>query len=107
MSSMRTGLADEVLRHASAARAHHTGLLAETDRLVGVLRKLAQHLSVIRERGPNLSEKINAAEESCCHLRSIETLRSAWGESYVDLRRSVRRLRFHLKRLAASKRPRS
>lgn len=100
-------MADEVSRHASSARAHHTGLLADTDRLVGVLQRLAQHLSVIRQRGPELSEKIKAAEESWCHVRSLETLRNAWGDSFTDLRRSIRRLRFHLKRLAAIKRPTS
>lgn len=102
----REKLPTVVLRHALAARAFQTGLQADTDRLKDVVNALAEHVNLIRHPSPALKEKLDAAEESCRHLKTLDDLHSAWRETFADLRRSVRRLRFNLRRIAALKRNR-
>ena len=97
-------LTGDVLRHASAARAFHTGLLADTHRLRDVLNVLTKHLGVIRQQRTGIAEKLDAAEASCLQLKILETLGDSWRETYCDLRGSVHRVRFHLRRVAGVKR---
>lgn len=92
-----------VHRHASAARAFHTGLVADTYRLGVTVRRLTRHLAVMRHPTTGLLEKLTAAEASCVHLNSLGKLRTTWSETYRDLRHSVRHVRFHLKRLTRGK----
>jgi hypothetical protein len=97
-------LTDEVRRHISAARAFHTGLAADTHQVTAGLHKLAEHLDVLRHPVPGFEEKLKAVEASCRHLNALDKLHNAWHETYHDLKRSLRRVRFHLRRLAPSKR---
>ena len=99
-------LTRDVLRHASAARAFHTGLVADTHRLAEMLQKLSDHLDVMRHQHAGVAEKLKSAEASCLHLTTLGTLRDTWGETYRDLRRSVRRLRSHLKQIDRGRRRR-
>ena len=96
---------DAFLRHVSAARAFHTGLLADTHRLRDALTVLAKHLDVIRQRRTGIAEKLDAADASCLQLKILETLGDSWRETYCDLRGSVHRVRLHLRRVARAKGP--
>ena len=51
------------------------------------------------------AEKLDAAEASCLQLKILEALGDSWRETYCDLRGSVHRVQFHLRRVAAAKRP--
>jgi len=102
----REKLPTVVLRHASAARAFQTGLQADTDRLKDVVNALAEHVNVIRHPSHALEDKLDAAEESCRRLKTLDDLHRAWRETYADLRRSIRHVRFNLRRIASLKRSR-
>jgi len=91
--------ADEtVVRCVSAARAFHTGLVADTQRIRGALNTLTDHLNVTRHSKSAPAAKLAAVEAACLHLRTIEKLSDAWRETFRDLRRSLRRVHFHMKR---------
>jgi hypothetical protein len=55
-------LTDHVRRHISAARAFHTGLVADTHYRLRVLARFAAHLDVLRSRNSTFGEKVMAAE---------------------------------------------
>jgi hypothetical protein len=98
---MRRGkVSDEVGQHTSAARAFHTGLIADTYRLRLALEQMVPHLEVLRRRTPAATEKLSAAEASCRHLETLKINADAWWETYRHLHTSVRRVRGHLRRLA-------
>jgi hypothetical protein len=99
----RHELTDAVRRHISAARAFHTGLLADTHQLKAGLHKLAKHLDVLRHQGPGVEEKLKAAEASCLHTKTLEKLHRAWRETHLDLRRSLRHVRYHFRHVAFSR----
>ena len=100
--------ADEtVARHVSAARAFHTGLVADTQRIRGALSTLSDHLNVVRHGKSAPAAKLAAVEAACLHLRTIEKLSDAWRETYRDLRRSLRRVQFDMKRPSRPLRTRS
>jgi len=88
-----------VHRHVSAARAFHTGLIADTQRRLGVLMNLARHLDVLRSRKSTLSEKAVAAETSRQLLEMLEQVRRSSRETYRDLRNAITRIHHHLNRL--------
>ena len=88
-----------VIRHTSAARAFHTGLIADTHRLRVTLDKMVPHLDVLRRHALASSERLAAAEASCRHLKTLRRLAEAWRDTYRDLQTSVRRVRGHLRRL--------
>jgi hypothetical protein len=94
----RTKTADELRRHVSAARAHHTGLIADTSRLRAAVSGLTKHLNVIRHPDPPLDAKLVATEQCCSQLTRLENLGTTWRDTFSDLRRSMRRVRFHLRR---------
>ena len=86
-----------VVRHASAARAFHTGLIADTQRLRASLSALTDHLNVVRHKKSAPARKLAAVEAAWVQLRSIEKLTDAWRETYRDLRRSLQRVRLHMR----------
>jgi len=89
----------ELNRHVAAARAFHTGLVAETHRRLHLLRKIADHIEVLRHPTKQHEQKLAAAEASCRHLRSLAELGKAWRDTYSDLSRSLRRVREHFRRI--------
>jgi len=91
---------EEVRRHASAARAFHTGLVADTHRRLRVLQQMAQHINVLRHQASGHADKLSATEAACRHLKTLEKLDVPWRETYLDLRRRLRQIRVHLRRLA-------
>jgi len=91
--------ADEaIVRHLSAARAFHTGLIADTQRVRAALSTLTDHLNVVRHSKSTPAAKLAAVEAAYLHMSTIDRLSIAWRETHRDLRRSVRLLRFHMKR---------
>ena len=98
---------ETVARHVSAARAFHTGLVADTQRIRGALSVLTDHLNVVRHDKSGPAAKLAAIEAACLHLRTIEKLSDTWRETYRDLRRSLRRVQFHVKRPIRPPRTRS
>lgn len=97
--------ADEtVVRHVSAARAFHTGLVADTQRIHAAVSTLTDHLNVVRHAKAAPAAKLDAIEAACRHLGTIERLTDAWRETYRDLRRSLRRVRSYMKRASRPQR---
>jgi hypothetical protein len=97
---MRPAHTDNVRKHTSAARAFHTGLVADTHRLRLVLDKMRPHLDLLRRGTTSDADKLSAAEASCRHVVTLKKYSVAWRETYLDLHASLRRLRGHLKRFA-------
>ena len=95
---MREEADETVARHVSAARAFHTGLVADTQRLRGALSTLTDHLNIVRHGKSAPAAKLAAVDAACLHLRTIEKLSDAWRETYRDMRRSLRRVQSHMKR---------
>jgi hypothetical protein len=87
----------ELRRHTSAARAHHTGLIADTQRLKAAVNGLTKHLNVIRHPDPPLTAKRTATEQCCLQLNKLEKLGISWRDTFRDLCSSMRRVRFHLR----------
>jgi hypothetical protein len=102
----RSSLPDHVHRHICAARAFHTGLVAETHRRLRLLAALASHLNVLRSRESTLVEKAAAAQSSRRHLDDLEELRLASLATHRDLRSALTRIYRHLQRLARGDRQR-
>jgi hypothetical protein len=69
-----------------------------------VLAALSNHINTVRHSKPAIAEKLSAAEASCVHIKTLETLEGSWRATFRDLRSSVRRMRAHLKLLAKGKR---
>ena len=96
-------LTNPVRRHISAARAFHTGLVADTHYRLRVLARLAAHLDVLRNHHSTFREKLIAAECSRQHLEAFEQLRHSSIATYRDLRSAIHRIHRHLNRLAKRK----
>jgi hypothetical protein len=95
----RPKVSDDVGKHISAARAFHTGLIADTHRLQFSLEQMVPHLEVLRRRASATGEKLSAAETSYRHLETLRKNAAVWRETYRDLLSSVRRVRARLRRL--------
>lgn len=91
---------NDILRHTSAARAFHTGLIADTQRLRIAVNEIGEHLGALRRRTADPADRLSAAEASCRHMKRLRECAGAWLATYRDLHASVRRVRDHLKRLA-------
>jgi hypothetical protein len=73
----------------TAVRAFHIGLVAETERQLSTLRRLADSIEALRRPG-QLTQKRAAVRMS---LRDLAQLgRPSWQSTYRDLRRSLRQL---------------
>jgi hypothetical protein len=94
-----SSLPRHVHRHISAARAFHSGLIADTHRRLRVLMNLARHLDVLRSRKSTPAEKAAAAETSRQHLDMFEQLWRSSRETYRDLKNAIKRIHYHLNRL--------
>jgi hypothetical protein len=88
-----------VMRHVSAARAFHTGLIAETHRHLHVLRRMARYIDVLRRSNRRATEKLTAAAASCRELRSLEELKRPWQDLHRDFRYHLRRAHALLRRI--------
>jgi hypothetical protein len=97
-------LHEEAHRHASAARAFHAGLVAESQRHLHVLAAFSRHLNILREERRQITEKLASADACCRELANLRRLREPWRETYADFRRSLRRARTLFHRLASSSR---
>ena len=91
-------------RHVTAARAFHTGLVAETQRHLYVLRAVARHIELLRQRRRPSRERLVAAEACCEHMKTLESLRQPWLETFRDLRTSLHNLRALLRLLTTQER---
>jgi hypothetical protein len=89
----------EAQRHISAARAFHTGLVAETHRRLRSLRDLAVHIDVLRHSNRQPAEKLAAVKACDVHLATLERLTRPWRDTYRDLRQSLRRARTILEQI--------
>jgi hypothetical protein len=79
-------------RHISAIRAFHTGLVAETQRHLHVLKEMGQHIDRLRSRDIPPQAKLADVRAACRQLRALEALKQPWRETYRDLRDRLRRL---------------
>jgi hypothetical protein len=95
----------DLKRHIVAVRAFHTGLVAETQRRLYLLSKMALHIDCLRRPSMPPHHKLRAAEESCRHLQDLGDTHRRWRATYTDLMRHMRRLREHLRRLVNEKQP--
>jgi hypothetical protein len=80
-----------VKRHISAARAFHTGLIAETYRHLHALQKMAPFIEILRHPDRRPHEKLAAATASCRELKALERMRQPWRDTYRDFRHSIQR----------------
>jgi len=72
-----------------AVRAFHVGLIAETERQLSTLRRLAESIDELR--GPGQAQQKRAAiKASWRHLAALG--KPSWQSTYRDLRRSLRQL---------------
>jgi hypothetical protein len=97
-------LGKRIHHHISAARAFHTGLIAETQRRLRMLTSLTKHLNVLRSRDSTLAEKVSAAESSRQQMDMLEQLRQSSLSTHRDLRNAVKRIHHHLNRPVGGKR---
>jgi hypothetical protein len=80
-------------RHVSALRAFHTGLIAETHRHLHVLMEVARHIDALRKPTVPPEAKLAAANASARQLTKLKRLKQPWCETYLDLLRSLQRVR--------------
>jgi hypothetical protein len=90
-------------RHVTAARAFHTGLLAESHKHLHVLAALQQHLDLLRQERRHPDEKLAAAHACCKEMMRLRRLRQPWRDTYDDLRSSLVRARALFRRLAQTR----
>jgi hypothetical protein len=93
----------EARRHVTAARAFHTGLLAESHKHLHVLAALQQHLDLLRQERRHPHEKVAAAHACCKEMMRLRRLRQPWRDTYDDLRSSLVRARALFRRLAQTR----
>jgi len=72
----------------TAVRAFHVGLVAETERQLSTLRRVAESVETLRGTAHD-REKRAAIKTSWRHLG---TLHASWQSTYADLRHSLRQL---------------
>jgi hypothetical protein len=84
-------------------RAFHVGLIAETERQLSTLRRLAESIDALRGPG-QAPQKRAAVKSSWKHLASLG--KPSWQSTYRDLRRSLRQLYLGLDGKAADLGPR-
>ncbi len=77
-------LHDEARRHIAAARAFHTGLVAECQKHLHVLATFTRHIEVLGEERRPAQEKLAAIQACCRELASLRRLRQPWRETYED-----------------------
>jgi hypothetical protein len=87
-----------IRQHVRAARAFHTGLIAETQRHMEILQRLEQPLDVLRRPNAFRRETLSAVDESCRLMRRLEEMKQPWRETYHDFRQSVQTIRGLLRR---------
>jgi hypothetical protein len=92
-------LHDEARRHIAAARAFHTGLVAECQKHLHVLATFTRHIEVLGEERRPAQEKLAAIQACCRELANLRRLRQPWRETYEDLRHSLVRARALFRRI--------
>jgi hypothetical protein len=95
----KEALHDEARRYIAAARAFHTGLVAESQKHLHVLATFTRHMDVLREERRHAREKLASAEACCRELANLRRLRQPWRETYDDLRHSLVRARALFRRI--------
>ena len=96
----------EADRHIAAARAFHTGLIAESQKHLHVLAGFTRHIDVLREERRHAREKLASVQACCQELVNLRRLRQPWRDTYRDLRRSLVRARALFRILNRSSRKR-
>jgi hypothetical protein len=94
-------------RYASALRAFHTGLIAETQRHLRVLYQMADHIDVLRQPDRTVREKVVAAHAAFDRVRALQSLKRPWRETFQDFQVSLRQARTILLGLARARHGRS
>jgi hypothetical protein len=89
----------EARRYIGAARAFHTGLVAESQKHLHVLATFTRHIDVLREERRHAREKLASVQACCEQLAHLRRLRQPWRETYEDLRHSLIRARTLFRRL--------
>ena len=87
---------DRAHQHVTAVRVFHTGLLAETQHHLHILREIGRHIDVLRAKRQS-REKLDAAQACFKELAKLRRLRTPWRETFADLHAHLRRVRalFH------------
>ena len=95
----RNELFEEARRHVAAARAFHTGLIAESHKHLHVLGALNRYVDVLRQDRRRAQEKLASVQACCRELAKLRRLRQPWRDTYDDLRHSLVRARAVFRRL--------
>ena len=96
----REELYKEARRYVAAARAFHTGLIAESHRHLHVLGALSGYVDVLRQDRRRAHEKLASVQACCRELAKLRRMRQPWRDTYDDLRHSLVRARAVFRRLA-------
>ena len=90
----------------TALRAFHTGLVSELHRHLHALKQFEPHIDVLRHPARHKREKLAAAHRSWRHLQHCEHIRASSRATYLDFKRSLRRVRVLLRLLLENERRR-
>lgn len=97
----------EARRYIAAARAFHTGLIAESQKHLHVLGTFTRHIDALREERRHAREKLASVQACCQELAKLRRLRQPWRETYDDFRHSLVRARAVFRRILGSSRKRT
>jgi hypothetical protein len=100
----RDELYEEARQHVAAARAFHTGLVAESYKHLHVLGTLNRYVDLLRQDRRRANEKLASIQACCRELAKLRRLRQPWRDTYDDLRHSLVRARSLFRRLVKTSR---
>jgi hypothetical protein len=95
----RDELYEQARQYVAAARAYHTGLIAESHKHLHVLSALSRYVDVLRQDRRRVQEKLASVQACCRELARLRRMRQPWRDTYDDLRHSLIRARAVFQRL--------
>src|SRR5581483_7174313 len=104
MPSRRRRNVATIEQHIAAIRAFHMGLLAETQRRLHLMGRIAPQIDALADSSRSVRQRLAAAEGAFVHVRTLGTFVEPWRAVYRDLRRHLRQLRTQLRQLANKRR---
>ena len=95
---------EDLLRHTAQRRERSTRVWSPIRNAFGTSSTpWAKQLDVVRDQAGRHADKLDAAEASCVHLKTLESVGDSWRDTYWGPAASVRRVRFHLRRTTPKK----